>query len=363
MRYAVIMAGGSGTRLWPLSRQGTPKQLLPLIDQKSLLRLAFERVATLLPAERIWVCASAAYADEIIRQLPEVPAGNVLGEPVGRDSLNAVAWPAAVLAAQDPQAVVAMLTADQIIAPVDVFAEDLDEAFRIAEADPSALVTFGVLPTSPHTGYGYLERGTDLPGFPHAAHVLAFHEKPDSATAERYLASGRYWWNAGMFVWRAATLLDQLHTLLPRTYDAVVELAEHPERLAEIYPGLFKSSVDYAVMEPVARGQGSAHVVAVGLDVEWMDVGSFAALHEVLSTHGWADELGNVCQGQVVQLDAQGNLLLNNADDVTVLAVIGLHDMVVVRTAAATLVAPLAASERVKQVVEQVAETIDPALA
>jgi mannose-1-phosphate guanylyltransferase len=116
-------------------------------------------------------------------------------------------------------------------------------------------------------------------------------------------------------------------------------------------------------MEPVARGQGSAHVVAVGLDVEWMDVGSFAALHEVLSAHGRADELGNVCQGQVVQLDAQGNLLLNNADDATVLAVIGLHDMVVVRTATATLVAPLAASQQVKQVVEQVAETIDPALA
>ncbi|MGL5248017.1 MAG: mannose-1-phosphate guanylyltransferase [Brooklawnia sp.] len=358
MRYVVIMAGGSGKRLWPLSRQGEPKQLLPLFDGRSLLQLAYDRVLRVVPPGQVLVCTGAAYAHEVVEQLPGLLPQNVLGEPQGRDSLNAVAWPAAVLARRDPEAVVAMVTADQLITPVDAFADALEAGFRLATDDPDVLVTFGVVPTSPHTGYGYLARGDDLEGYGTASLVTDFAEKPDQETAEEYLTSGRYWWNAGMFVWRAATLLDQLAILLPQTHAKVLELAEHPDRLGEIYPRLLKTSVDYGVMEPVSRGEASAHVAAIGLDIDWADVGSFAALHEVLPQ----DEAGNARVGTVVVADSTGNLLVNTDPD-SVLAVVGLHDLVVVRTADATLAATLAASQQVKSLAEQVSAEVSPELA
>lgn len=351
MRYVVIMAGGSGTRLWPLSRQGTPKQLLPLVAGKSLLRLAFERALASVPAEQVWVVTGAAYADLVAADLPEVPPGNILGEPTGRDSLNAVAWPAAVLARRDPDAVIAQVTADQVIEPVETFAACLDTAFAVAEADPDALVTLGVLPTSPHTGYGYLHRGAALPGFDAAHRVLQFVEKPSAQLAQRYLDSGEYWWNAGMFVWRAATLLEQLRLLLPATHAAVTELAEHPERLGEIFPALFKTSVDYGVMEPVSHGQGSAHVVAVGLPISWRDVGGFTSLAEILDT----DANGNAASGLSVAVDAFDNVLINSQDG-SVLSVLGVQGLVVVRTAHATLVVPKDQSERIKELVAAVTD-------
>ena len=352
------MAGGSGKRLWPLSRRGEPKQLLPLFDGKSLLQLAYERVRGVVAAENVLVCAGAAYSDVVAAQLPEVPVANILGEPEGRDSLNAVAWPAAVLARRDPGAVVAVVTADQLITPVDVFARALDDGFRLATDDPGALVAFGVVPTSPHTGYGYLARGADIAGYGLASEITEFKEKPDLATAETYLASGRYWWNAGMFVWRAATLLDQLRILMPQTYQKVLELAEHPERLAEIYPHLVKISVDYAVMEPVSHGQTGAHIVAVALAIQWADVGSYAALQEVLDH----DEGGNARVGTVVTADASGCLLVNDQPG-TVLGVVGIQDLFVVRTADATVVGSLAASQQVKQLADKVAAEVSAELA
>lgn len=359
MRHVVIMAGGSGTRLWPLSRKGEPKQLLELVDGKSLLRLAYERVAGVVDDANILVCCGAAYTDVVARQLPEIPAENLLGEPVGRDSLNAVAWPAAVLAQRDPQAVVAVLTADQIITPVDHFTQSLDEAFRIAEADATALVTFGVVPDSPHTGYGYLKRGEALAGFPRCSEVTEFKEKPSLDVAKEYVASGNYWWNSGMFVWQAATVLEQLRLLKPQTHAAVVELAAHPETLDEVYPQLEKISVDYAIMEPVSQGRGSAHVVAVPLEIEWYDLGGFAALAEQLAT----DENGNAREGVTVQLDSNNNLLINRGNPGTVVAVAGLSGMVVCVTPQATLVVPLDQAQRVKELVALVSQEVGPELA
>jgi len=349
MRYAVIMAGGSGKRLWPLSRQGQPKQLLPLFEGRSLLQIAFDRASRTVPADHIYVCTGASYADAVAAQLPELSPGNLLGEPVGRDSLNAAAWPAAVLARRDPDAVMALLTADHLIEEPETFADRLGEAFRLAESDADALVTFGVVPTEPHTGYGYLERGVWIPGFDDAAEVVAFTEKPDHATAEAYLATGRYWWNSGMFVWRAATLLRQLARLLPATHAAVLDLADHPERLGDIYPGLVKISLDYGVMEPVSRGQGDGHVVAVGLPVRWVDVGSFATLAAVLSH----DAAGNACQGPVIVQDGRDNLVVSTGDAVT--AVLGVDGLSVIRTPAVTLVAPLARSQEIKDLADAVA--------
>ena len=231
MRYVLIVAGGSGKRLWPLSRQDMPKQLLKVVGGKSLLRIAYERLAGIVPPEQVLVCTGADYADVVAEELPEVARQNILGEPEGRDSLNAVAWPAAVLAARDPDAVVAVVTADQIMHPVAAFRRALRAGFALAEERADVLVTFGVVPTSPHTGYGYLRRGPELPGHPEACTVAEFQEKPDRATAEEYVSSGDYWWNSGMFVWRAATLLDQLAQLQPQTHAAILELAAAPERI------------------------------------------------------------------------------------------------------------------------------------
>ncbi|MGC3994116.1 MAG: mannose-1-phosphate guanylyltransferase [Propionicimonas sp.] len=358
MRYVVIMAGGSGTRLWPLSRQGTPKQLLPLVEGKSLLRLAFERSLASVPAERVWVVTGAAYADVVAEQLPELPQGNILGEPVGRDSLNAVAWPAAVLDRLDPEAVIAQVSADQVIEPVDVFAARLDVAFAVAEADASALVTLGIVPTSPHTGYGYLHRGEALAGFEGAHRVVQFAEKPAREVAEGYLASGEYWWNSGMFVWRAATLLDQLRLLLPATHASITELAAHPDRLADIFPGLAKTSVDYGVMEPVSLGRGSAHVVAVSLPVQWRDVGGYASLAEILGT----DAAGNAVSGSSVSVDATGNVVVNTDAD-SVIGLLGVSGLLVVRTPQATLVARAEDAERIKELVAAVTDQAGPQFA
>ncbi len=354
MRYVLIVAGGSGKRLWPLSRQDMPKQLLKVVGGKSLLRLAYERVEGLVPDENILVCTGRDYASTVAADLPELPAANILGEPEGRDSLNAVAWPAAVLAARDPEAVIAVVTADQIMNPVEAFQAALDEAFTVAEESPDVLVTFGVVPTSPHTGYGYLQRGAALPNHPDVCSVDAFKEKPDRGTAEHYLASGDYWWNSGMFVWRAATLLRQVEILQPDTYAAIMKLAGAPEQLVEIYPGLLKISVDYAVMEPVSRGEGSARVVAVRLPISWHDVGGFAALGEHLPR----DASGNATQGVSVLVDARDNVVINQSEEGRLVAVVGLSGMVIVQTAQITLVCPTSEAERIKELLAHVTEQL-----
>ncbi len=347
MRYVVIMAGGAGTRLWPLSRKGTPKQLLKIIDGQSLLRLAFERAARVVPAAHVVVVTGAAYLDAVAEDLPELPRENLLGEPVGRDSLNACAWPAAVLAARDPEAVIAQVTADQIIKPVDAFVSALTEAFEIAEESPDVLVTLGVVPTSPHTGYGYLQRGAALDGHPNACVVESFKEKPNLATASMYVSSGEYWWNAGMFVWRAATFLDQLKALQPQTYTDVTEIAAHPERLDELFPTLTKKSVDYAIMEPAALGKSGARVVSVALPVEWRDVGGFASLAEILSP----DAEGNASNARLHSVDSSNNVVIDHLADGRLVALLGVDDLVVVETPDATLVAHKDQAEKIKDLV------------
>jgi len=350
MRYVLIMAGGSGKRLWPLSRQDMPKQLLRMVGGKSLLRIAYERLDGIVPPDQVLVCTAADYAGTVAAELPELKPANILGEPEGRDSLNAVAWPAAVLAARDPEAAIAVVTADHIMHPVAAFQQAVVEGFEVAESAEESLVTFGVVPTAPHTGYGYLRRGETVPGHPDVFSVVEFKEKPDRATAEEYLASGEYWWNSGMFVWRARTFLDQLKLLQPKTHDAIIELAAAPYRLSEIYPELLKISVDYAIMEPVSRGEGSARVVAVRLPITWHDVGGFAALGEQLPR----DQHGNATHGMSVLVDARDNLVINNAEDGRVVAVVGLNDTVIVQTPQITLVCPVAEAERIKELVAEV---------
>ena len=322
MQHILILAGGSGPRLWPLSHQGEPKQLLELIDGVSLLRMAYERVAGLVPDANILVCTGSSYADTVAKLLPEVPAENILGEPVGRDSLSAVAWPAGIIADRDPDGVMAVVTADHIIRPVD--------DFRAA-----------------------LQHGFDLANGSRAHQVLEFVEKPSAEVARQYLDSGEYWWNSGMFVWRAATLLDCLSQLKPQTRHHVDELVADPSRLAEVYPCMEKVSVDIAVMEPASHGGCGVHVAAIPLEIQWYDVGSY----EALAPHLPSDGMGNNVSGLTVSVDSAGNLLINDRPD-AVLAVAGLHDMAVVSTDRATLVVPMSQSQQVKAVVAEVAARV-----
>lgn len=350
MQHVLILAGGSGTRLWPLSHHGEPKQLLELINGMSLLRMAYERVAGLVPDTNIVVCTGASYADTVAKLLPEIPAENILGEPVGRDSLNAVSWPAGIIADRDPDGVMAVVTADHIIRPADDFRAALQHGFDLATDDPAALVTFGVVPIEPNTSFGYLHRGGPLESDPRAHNVLEFVEKPSPELAREYLDSGEYWWNSGMFVWRASTLLDCLSHLKPQTRRQVDELVADPSRIAEVYPLMEKISVDVAVMEPASRGGCGVRVAAIPLEIQWYDVGSY----EALAPHLPDDGEGNHVTGLTVTVDSDGNLLINDRPD-AVLAVAGLHNMAVVSTDRATLVVPLSQSQQVKALVAEVA--------
>ena len=298
MRYAVIMAGGAGTRLWPLSRSGKPKQLLRFIpppdaagDQPplSLLQLAAGRLRGLVEPQNLYTCTGAAYEKQILDQLPLLPAAQVLGEPVGRDTANAVGFSAAILQKRDPDASFAVLTADHVIEPVDVFQNALRTAFDAVEKRPEFLITFGITPTFPATAYGYLQRGGEiagLPGPPPVHRVEAFKEKPKEPVAREYLASGNYAWNAGMFVWKARTILEQLREQLPAAHESLMKIAaawDTPGRLEvlnAVYPTLPKISIDFAVMEK------APHVAMVAMPIRWLDVGSWPSFAETLVADG-----------------------------------------------------------------------------
>jgi mannose-1-phosphate guanylyltransferase len=358
MEYGVIMAGGSGTRLWPLSRGTLPKQLLKVVDGKSLLQLSYERLRGMLPPERIYVCTSAAHREQVLANLPELPKENLLGEPTGRDTSNAVGFPAAVLLKQDKDAVFAITTADHVIQPVEAFQKAVRAAFEVVKTQPLALVTFGIVPTHGHTGLGYVHRGEAITDVAGAYRVRAFKEKPDKATADRYVESGHYYWNSGMFVWRADTVLGEIQTLLPASHKGLTQIADawgtpnQDKVLNETYPRLPKISIDYGVMEPASQGKGKAHVVTVEMPIEWLDVGSWPALAETLKT----DEHDNSVSAEAaVFLDSDSNIVVST-DPEHLISTIGVNDMIIVHTKDATMVCPKSESQRVKDLLAKVTE-------
>jgi mannose-1-phosphate guanylyltransferase len=361
MEYGVIMAGGAGTRLWPLSRENRPKQMLPVVQGKSLLRLSFDRLRAILPAERIYVCTGAAFGPQVMENLPDLPPQNLLGEPTGRDTANAVGFPAAILHKHDRDAVCAVVTADHVIEPVEKFQAALKTAFAVTAEQPDALVTFGIIPTYGHTGLGYIHRGEALrlrnaEGV--AYKVQAFKEKPDKPTADRYVESGRYYWNSGMFVWRCDTVLTELSIHLPESYRGLMKIAEAwdtPAKnsvLGEVYPALPKISIDFAVMEPASQHKGKAQVAVVEMPVQWLDVGSWPALAETLRT----DDHNNAADcGSCVFIDSDDNIIISE-DPNHLLSTIGVSDMIIVHTRDATLVCSKNEAQRVKELVGKVKE-------
>jgi mannose-1-phosphate guanylyltransferase len=361
MDYGLIMAGGSGTRLWPLSRKRQPKQILPLIQGRSLLQLSYDRLRGLLPPERIYVCTKSEYTDAVFSNLPELPKGNLLGEPEGRDTANAVGFAAAVLQKKDADATMAVVTADHVIEPIDQFQSALRLAFEVVKEQPTSLVTFGIVPTHGHTGLGYVYRGDPLPLLSKrtgAYKVQAFKEKPDKATADRYVESGRYYWNSGMFVWRCDTVLKELSLHLPEAHKGLMRIGEawgtqqQQTVINEVYPKLQRISIDYAVMEPASQHKGKANVMTVEMPIQWLDVGSWPALAETLRL----DEHENAVDAQLVMLvDTDNNIIISH-DPEHLIATVGLSDMIVVHTRDVTMVCPKRDAQRVKDLVGKAKE-------
>jgi mannose-1-phosphate guanylyltransferase len=339
MRHAVILAGGSGTRLWPASRRATPKQFLALgSPDESLLAATARR----LTGCRIAVVTAADQADMVRRALPNLDDGGVIAEPTGRNTAAALGLAAIHLLDADPDAVMGAVPADQHVTDEAGFARVVGQAFALAEKR-DVIVTVGLVPTRPETGFGYLELGPAFEGG--ARRVARFVEKPDRATAERYLASGDYLWNGGMFFVRAARLLADIERLMPETWRGLAEIraalatGNAGEVADRVYPTLPRISIDYGVMEKTTG------VVTIPGDFGWNDVGSWSALADYRP----ADAAGNVIQGTVVTCDAADNIVVGDPD--RAIAVVGVSGLVVVQAGDAVLVVPRDRAQDVRDAV------------
>lgn len=337
--FAVVMAGGKGERFWPAGRVDRPKQLLPLLGEKTMIEETVQRLFPLFAPERILVISNCAYVD-VIRKLLPIPAENVIGEPEGRDTAPCAALATALIRRRDPEATMVLLPADHVVRPAKLFRETILAAAR--EAQKGVLVTLGVTPTEAATGYGYLELGEETaPGF---RKVLAFKEKPDRDTARRFFRDGNYRWNSGIFIWRCDVISREFARHAPEIAakleawsggaDYTLDFAECP-----------RISIDYAIME-------KAEAVEAGdVNFYWNDIGSWGALRSVLDL----DAAGNAVRGKVATLDAGNNVIWNDSD--LLIGVIGLNDIAVIKSGDGLLVCPLSAEQQVKALVHRLHET------
>ncbi|MDZ4770144.1 MAG: sugar phosphate nucleotidyltransferase [Chloroflexota bacterium] len=350
--YAVILAGGGGTRLWPMSRSDLPKQLLPLVEDTSMFRVAIERLAPLFTPDRIYVVTSERFIDMMRADAPELPADNFLVEPEGRNTAPAAALALAAISQRDPQATIALLTADHHITYKDRFRDVLKSAYTIAQ--DGYIVTLGISPSLPSTGFGYIRRGEllrQIDGF-HCYRSLNFTEKPDPHTARQFLRSGEYSWNSGMFIWRADFAWKELQRQQPLMYDLMRAYQPHsaaPDaaaQLAGVWAQMPKLQLDVAIME------GAEQIAVIPVDIGWSDVGSWDALFDVLDL----DVDGNSFRGSATNriiLDTRNSLVYSDKLTVT----IGVEDLVIVDTPDVLMICRRDRAQEVKKVVDLLRET------
>ena len=351
MDYAVIMAGGTGKRLWPLSREKRPKQVLQLFDGQTLLRRCFERLRPVFDIRNILVLTNAGYADMVRENLSELPCDNVIAEPAVRDTAGAIGLVSTVLAKHDPDATMAVVTADQIIEPAGVLQQALKDALTFVKGNPDDMIVFGIRPTFPSTLLGYVEcaRRRSYPGCKNKIFsVERFKEKPDEKTAKEYIDTGRYFWNSGMFVWKARTILGNLAKFLPEATEPLSRIRaawdgpKQEQILREWFVKLPKISIDFAVMEKAER------VSEIELDCRWLDMGCFAALADIISS----DRNKNVVVARQSELLDCTNSIIVTEDKGHLMACIGLENMVVAHSPNATLVCHIDQTHRLKELVE-----------
>ena len=332
MLHPVIMAGGSGTRFWPRSRLRRPKQLIQIVGRGTMIQQTFARLRPAVSAESFLIITNAAQAETMRRQLPELNPDQIVAEPVGRDTAAAIGLAAVMVQTADPDAIMVVLSADHVVQPADTFLESVNHAARIA-AEHKVLVTFGIKPAAPSTHYGYIRRGAPLgENFPGAYRLAEFKEKPDRPTAERYLASGEYYWNSGNFVWRATDILQAFRTLMPDLYAGLQRIRPalgnpaQQQTLQREYPTLPKTSIDYGIMEKAANS------VVLEARFQWDDIGAWDAI----ARHYPQDQHGNTSLAQHVGLDTRNCILV--AENGHLIATAGVEDLIIVQTPDATLV-------------------------
>lgn len=348
-RFLVIMAGGRGERFWPQSRLRRPKHLLPIVGDTAMLTQTVERLEGMLPPENVFIITNQEQREAVMEVCPDVPAENVVAEPVGRDTAAAVGLATVLVKRRNPEAIIALLPADHVIHDRKEFQKVLSRAFVAAERG-EVLVTIGITPTEPATGYGYIQQGENLEeidGNP-VYRVLRFVEKPDAATAQGYLESGDYFWNAGMFVWSVGAIeraFDQYAPVLQeglRTLEAGLAKGESLESLLEtIYPNLQKISIDYAVMEK------AQNVVTLAASFDWDDVGSWPAA----ARHFEADAEGNVSRGEVLLEGSSGNIVFSGGKHLV--TALGVDDLIIIHTEDATLVCRKDRAQDIKAIVSK----------
>jgi mannose-1-phosphate guanylyltransferase len=355
--YPVILAGGRGTRFWPLSRKRRAKQLLALDGKQTMIQQTVSRLLPLAPAKRFWVVTNDDLRPAVVKQLPGLPAAQVLAEPVGRNTAPAIGLAAFLLLRENPEAVIGMFPSDHVIGDEKRYRETLQRGVEIAAAGAN-IVVLGIRPNRAETGYGYIEAGGALRG--EAVRVRRFTEKPDAQKAAEFVAAGNYFWNSGMFLWSARTLADALQEHLPKTAPVLEEIAaafgtrRFAAKFRKLYPKCENISVDYAVLEPrSAKGEQDANIFCLPGDFGWNDLGSWTALHE----HQTAKE--KPPEGNVVA--SSGSLLLNARDNYVhapgkFVAAVGVNDLVVVETPDALLITTRQHAQDVGKVVKHLDE-------
>lgn len=348
MLHAVIMAGGSGTRFWPQSRRQMPKQFLKFTGERTLIQEAADRCSPAIPPARTWVVTNAAHGVETARQLPEIPVEQILVEPVGRNTAPCIGLAAIQLLAVDPEATMLVMPADHVIQPAAMFQQAVAEAAGLVAREPQTLVLFGVEPVYPATSFGYIRRGAPLAtGFCPNFRVQSFQEKPNLPTAEQYLETGEYYWNCGIFVWRAQAILDALTEFAPEiavrleTLRQSIGSSDWSPRLETEFPRMPSISIDYAVLEK------AEHVCVLEAPFDWDDVGSWHALPRLMS----ADSRGNTLDGLVCAVDTTGCIVRTTRQHL--IATIGVTDLIIVHTPTATLIADKRDEGSLKQLITE----------